>query len=92
MGQLLFDRTSRGTTPTVAGDVLASYANECIAARDSALSALSAMSEPPRPVLRLGVSISLAELFVPQLYAALSDLGVIVNVVTATRGRLIGPF
>jgi DNA-binding transcriptional LysR family regulator len=83
VGHQLFERTSRGTIPTVAGDVLASSAFECVAARNSGLSALSALSSAPRPVLRLGVSTSLAEMFIPQLYDALSDLGITVNVVTA---------
>ncbi len=83
VGHLLFERTSRGTTPTAAGDVLASSAFECVAARNSALSALSALSSTPRPVLRLGVSTSLAELVIPRLYDALSDLGITVNVMTA---------
>jgi DNA-binding transcriptional LysR family regulator len=54
--------------------------------RNSGLSALSTLSSAPRPVLTLGVSTSLAEMFVPQLYEAVSDLGITVNVVTANTG------
>ena len=83
VGQALFERSSRGTTPTTAGDVLASYAADCIAARDSALLAISAISVPVQPVLRLGVSTSLAEFCIPQLYAELSERGITVKVTTA---------
>ncbi len=83
VGQPLFERTSRGTIPTVAGDILATYAVECITARNTALSALSGLTRSPGPVLRLGVSTSLAELFVPDLYGALSEAGVTVKVTTA---------
>jgi LysR family nitrogen assimilation transcriptional regulator len=71
LGVALFNRHSRGVTPTPAGDLLYQHAQDILGRVDRAMDEVRHLGSVERPQLRLGISPSMVRMIGPEAIIAL---------------------